>query len=216
LILLVKIYIVVQNNFNMEVKYKQNIPGYIYGKPEVPKAPLTKKDFELLLDSVLWTKEDEENRELLGEIIKENMKEILDKIVSYFGSKEYLIYYFKDRQAQTTITEYVNNTVDRLAQWLLDICYKPLDENFINYNYLIGIRHTYEGKGKADNVSTVEHIPARYMVTCLFPITVVLKDFIARKVEDPVLTDRLYNTWFKLQVITTALFLIPYTKEGRW
>ncbi|MFZ8848956.1 MAG: protoglobin domain-containing protein [Thermoproteota archaeon] len=200
----------------MEVKYKPSIPGYIYGKPEVPKAPLDKKDFELLLDSLLWTKEDEENRKLLGEIISENMKDLLSDIVSYFGSRDYLLYYFKDKQGQTTITEYVNNTVDRLAQWLLDICYKPLDEHFINYNYLIGLRHTYEEKGKADKIETIPHIPARYMITCLFPITAVLKNYIAKKVEDPVLTDKLYHTWFKLQVLTTAFFLIPYTKEGRW
>jgi hypothetical protein len=143
------------------------------------------------------------------------MKELLNDIVSYFGSRDYLLYYFKDKQGQTTITEYVNNTVDRLAQWLLDICYKPLDEHFINYNYLIGLRHTYEEKGKADKIETIPHIPARYMITCLFPITAVLKNYIAKKVEDPVLTDKLYHTWFKLQVLTTAFFLIPYTKEGR-
>ncbi|MDT7892073.1 MAG: protoglobin domain-containing protein [Thermoproteota archaeon] len=196
--------------------YKEKIEGYIYGKPEVPKAPMTKEEFSLLLDSALWSKEDEENRKIIGEIIKENMKDILNAIVNYFGSRDYLLYYFKDKKGETTITEYVNNTVDRLAQWLLDICFRPLDENFINYHYLIGLRHTYEQKGKADNVQTVPHIPMRYMVTCIYPITVVLKGFIAKKIEDPELVERLYNTWFKLQVITTALFLIPYTKQGWW
>ena len=200
----------------MAVLYKSNIKGYIYGKPEVPKAKITMQEFQLLLDSALWTKEDEENRKILGEIIKENMNDILNAIVNYFGSKEYLLYYFKDETGTTTISEYVNNTVDRLAQWLLDICFRPLDESFINYNYLIGLRHTEIGKGKADNVKTIPHIPLRYMVTCIFPVTAVLKSFIAKKIDDPVLVDKLYHTWFKLQVITTALFLIPYTKEGWW
>jgi len=200
----------------MAVQYKSEIKGYIYGKPEVPKAKITIQEFQLMLDSVLWTKEDEENRKILGEIIKENMNDILNAIVNYFGSKEYLLYYFKDKTGTTTVSEYVNNTVDRLAQWLLDLCFRPLDENFINYNYLIGLRHTEIEKGKADNVGTIPHIPLRYMVTCVFPITAVLKSFIEKKVDDPVIVDKLYHTWFKLQVITTALFLIPYTKEGWW
>jgi len=196
--------------------YKPQIKGYIYGSQEVPKLKITKQELEQLLDSALWTNEDEENRKILGEIIKENMNEILNKIVSYFGSREYLIYYFKDKQGVTTITEYVNNTVDRLAQWLLDICFRPIDENFVNYQYLIGIRHTYDGKGKADNIESIQHIPMRYMITCIFSVTSVLKEYIEKKLEDPKLVDRLYNTWFKLQVITTALFCAHYAKEGWW
>jgi len=38
--------------------YKEKIVGYIYGTPQVPKAPMTKEEFSRLLDSALWTKED--------------------------------------------------------------------------------------------------------------------------------------------------------------
>ncbi len=196
--------------------YKPQIKGYVYGKAEVPKAPISKEELKLLLDSALWTQEDEENRKIIGEVIKENMSDMLNQIVSYFGSRDYLIYYFKDERGETTETEYVNNTVDRLAQWLLDICFRPIDENFVNYQYLIGIRHTFDGKGKADNVKTIPHIPMRYMITCIFPVTAVIRSFLERKFDDPKIVEKLYDTWFKLQVITTAFFCAHYTKEGWW
>jgi len=197
-----------------EVLYKAIVPGYTFG--QVSRAPISEKDLQLMLDSVLWTKEDEDNRKVLGDIFKKHMKEILDAIVNYVGSREYLLYYFKDKSGTTTITEYVSNSVGRIAQWILDCCYRPLDQKFIDYQYEIGLRHTPLKKGKADNVQTVDLVHARYMVTFIFPFTAALKPFIQKEVEDFVLADKLYHTWFKLVTVCASIYIYPFVKEGWW
>jgi len=63
-------------------------------------------------------------------------------------------------------------------------------------------------------VNSVEHIPLRYMVAFIYPITSTIKQFLARGGASQEEVEKMYNAWFKAVVLSVALWSMPYAKEG--
>jgi len=193
---------------------KENIEGYTFDSPQVPKAPISDEEFELLKKTVMMSEEDEQYLKKAGEVLKEQVNEILDLWYSWVGSNPHLVYYFSDKNSKQPIQEYLQAVRKRFGQWILDICFRKYDRNWLNYQYEIGLRHHRSKKNKTDNVNSVEHIPLRYMIAFIYPISATIKPFLAKKVNEPEEVEKMFNAWFKAVVLSVALWSIPYAKEG--
>ena len=66
-----------------------SIPGYTYG--QVPASPVSMQDLELLKKTLLWTEEDDRYLALAGEVLKDQVEEILDLWYGYVGSHPHLV-----------------------------------------------------------------------------------------------------------------------------
>jgi hypothetical protein len=55
-----------------------NISGYIYGTKKVAQSPLTTEDLENLKKAVLFSDEDETYLRLAGEVLADQVEEVLD------------------------------------------------------------------------------------------------------------------------------------------
>lgn len=190
------------------------IPGYDYGR--APQAPFTLDDLELLKKTVMWTEEDERLRRRLGEVLKDKVERILDLWYGWVGSNPHLVYYFSDPEGKAPIKEYLEAVRRRFGQWILDLCFRPLDQEWLNYQHEIGLRHHRAKKGATDGVRTVPHIPLRYMIAFIYPITATIRPFIEEAVRDRAEVDRLMQTWFKLVVLSVVLWSYPYANKGDW
>ncbi len=190
------------------------IQGYTYGSPEVPKAPITDEEFALLKKTVMMTEEDEKYLRMAGETLKGQVEDILDLWYGWVGSNSHLVYYFGDRHSGQPIPEYLTAVRKRFGQWILDTCFRKFDREWLNYQYEIGLRHHRTKKNKTDKVNSVEHIPLRYMVAFIYPITATIKNFLARGGASAEEVEKMYNAWFKAVVLSVALWSMPYAKEG--
>jgi hypothetical protein len=192
-----------------------SIPGYTYGQPEVACSPLTLEELRQLEQAVLWTAEDERYLRLAGEVLADQVEAILDLWYGFVASHPHLVRYFTDAQGQP-IGDYLAAVRRRFGQWILDTCQRPHDQNWLNYQYEIGLRHHRSKKNQTDQVtaSATAVVPLRYLVAFIAPITITIRDFLARKGHSAAEVDKMYHGRFKAVTLQVALWCQPYVKDG--
>ena len=188
------------------------IPGYDYGKVDV-KSPVSLDDFELIKKAVIFTEEDEKYLKMAGEVLKDQVDEILDLWYGFVGSHPHLVYFFTDGQGNANV-DYLGAVRKRFGQWILDTCFRKYDQDWLNYAYEIGLRHHRTKKNKTDNVNSVPHVNFRYLVAFIYPITATIKPFLAKKGHSSEEIEKMFNAWFKSVVIQVILWSYPYVKDG--
>jgi hypothetical protein len=189
------------------------IPGYTYGTDQVAHAPLTMQDLDLLKQAVLFGPEDEQYLRMAGEVLADQIDDVLDLWYGFVGSHPHLVYYFTDGHGNPN-ADYLAAVRRRFGQWILDTCTRPYDEQWLNYAYEIGLRHHRSKKNLVDGVQAVPHIHYRYMVAFIYPITATIKSFLTKKGHSPEDVDRMHQAWFKSVVMQVALWSVPYIREG--
>ncbi len=191
----------------------REIPGYTYGAPDVARTPLSLKEFEQLKQTVLFTDEDVRYLRMAGEVLKEQIDDVLDLWYGFVGSHPHLIYYFQGPEGQP-LQEYLARVRSRFGQWILDTCQRPYDQDWLNYQMEIGLRHHRTKKNQTDNVLAPPHIPLRYMIAFIVPITLTIRDFLARKGHAPEDVEKMHQAWFKSITLQVVLWSYPYAREG--
>lgn len=186
--------------------------GYTYGTETVAKSPLSLEDLELLKQTVLFAEEEKYLR-LAGEVLQDQIEDVLDVWYGFVGSHPHLAYYFS-RDGKQLNEEYLAGVRKRFHQWILDTCNRPYNEDWLNYQQEIGLRHTYTKKNQTDHVQSVPHIGLRYMITFIYPITATVKPFLAKKGHSAEDVEKMHQAWFKSVVLQVTLWCYPYAKEG--
>ena len=196
------------------VEGRGDIPGYGFGAQATAGSPLSLEDLGLLEQTVLFTEEDEEYLRLAGDVLEDQADEVLDVWYDFVGSHPHLVYYFADRDGQPD-AEYLGRVRERFKQWILDTCRRSYDQEWLDYQQEIALRHTRAKKNQTDGAySTPEHIPLRYVIAFIYPITATIKSFLANKGHDPEEVEKMYQAWFKSVVLQVTLWSYPYAKEG--
>lgn len=191
------------------------IPGYTYGTTEVAASPVSLKDFELLKQAVLFTEEDERYLRQAGEVLADQVEEILDLWYNFVGSHSHLVYYFTGPDGAPN-GDYLAAVRRRFGQWILDTCNRPYDQDWLNYQHEIGLRHHRSKKNQTDGVQSVPTISHRYMTAFIYPITATIKPFLAKKGHSAEEVDKMHQAWTKSVVLQVALWSHPYVKIGDW
>jgi len=191
----------------------KKIAGYTYGTSSVPRSPLSAEDLENLKKSVLFTEEDEKYLRMAGEVLSDQVEDILDLWYGFVASQPHLVYYFTGSDKQPN-SDYLANVRHRFGRWILDTCNRPYDQDWLNYQHEIGLRHHRTKKNQTDGVQSVPHISYRYLVVFIYPITATIKPFLAKKGHSPDEVEKMHQAWFKSVVLQVALWSYPYVKDG--
>lgn len=190
----------------------KTIPGYDYGK--VAASPVTLQELELLKKTVLFTAEDEKYLRLAGEVLQDQTSQVLDLWYGFVGNNEHLLYYFsKDGQPNQ---KYLAAVRERFGQWILDLCNRPYDQEWLNYQHEIALRHHSTKKNQTDQVDAAPIIHYRYIVAFIYPITATIKSFLANKGHDAETVEKMYQAWFKAVTLTAILWTYPYVHQGEF
>ncbi|MGB9772155.1 MAG: protoglobin domain-containing protein [Candidatus Kapaibacteriota bacterium] len=193
---------------------EQVIKGYDYGSVNLEPSPITIEDLKLLQQSLLWSDEDSQYLRKAGEVLQNQIDEILDLWYGYVGSHQHLVYYFTD--GANPIPDYLASVRSRFGQWIKDLCFRNYDKDWLNYQYEIAKRHHKTKKNKTDGVSGVPFVHFRYMVAFIYPITFTIKQFLAKSTASNEEIEKMYNAWFKAVVLTVTLWCYPYVKDGEF
>ena len=190
----------------------QSIPGYTYGGPEVAPSPVSADDVELLKTTLLWSDEDDRYLRMAGEVLADQVDDVLELWYGYVGSHPHLVGYFADGRGEP-IGEYLERVRARFAQWVRDVCARPHDGAWRDYQHEIGLRHTRAKKNQTDGVDSVPEIALRYVVAFIFPITATMRSFLANKGHAPEDVDGMHTAWFKAVVLHVCLWCQPYAGD---
>lgn len=188
------------------------IPGYTY-TATAAHSPLTLDDLERLKQSVLFSEEDQRYLKMAGEVLADQVEDVLDVWYGFVASHPHLVYYFTDGKG-SAIGDYLGAVRKRFGQWILDTCNRPYDQLWLNYQQEIGLRHHRTKKNQTDQVESVPHIPLRYLIAFIYPITATIKPFFTKKGHNHEDVEKMHQAWFKSLVMQVALWCAPYIKEG--
>jgi Protoglobin len=189
------------------------IPGYAYGSDALAPSPVTERDVDLLKLTLLWSADDDRYLRLAGEVLDDQVDDVLELWYGYVGAHEHLVHYFADRDG-TPIGPYLDRVRARFAQWVRDVCSRPHDQAWRDYQHEIALRHTQAMKNQTDGVDSVPEIPLRYLVAFIFPITATMRSFLAAKGHDPADVDGMQTAWFKAVVLHACLWAQPYAADS--
>ena len=190
----------------------EHIKGYVYG--QAAPSPVSIADLALLKKTVLFTDEDEKYLHLAGEVLKDQVDEVLDLWYGFVGSHSHLLAYFSKNEQPDM--GYLAAVRARFGQWIMDICNRPYDQTWLNYQHEIALRHHSQKKNKTDNADTAPIIHYRYMVAFIYPITATIKGFLSKKGHDASTVEAMHSAWFKAITLTVILWTYPYINPNEF
>jgi hypothetical protein len=190
----------------------RSIPGYTFGAPEIARSPVTGEDVELLKATLLWSDDDDRYLRMAGEVLADQVDDVLELWYGYVGSHPHLVHSFTDRDGQP-IGPYLERVRARFAQWVRDVCSRPHDDAWRDYQHEIALRHTRATKNQTDGVDSVPEIALRYLIAFVFPITATMRSFLASKGHTADDVDGMHTAWFKAVVLHVCLWSQPYAAD---
>lgn len=191
------------------------IPGYTFGTDQPTPSPVSDEDFERLKASVLFGSDDERALRQAGDVLEDQVEDVLDVWYDFVASHSHLVAYFSTPEGEP-LDDYLARVRRRFGQWILDTCRRPYDRTWLDYQEEIALRHTRSKKNETDDAPSVPHIPLRYMVAFVYPITATMRDFLAKKGHGQEEVEAMHQAWFKAVTLQVALWSEPYAREGDW
>jgi hypothetical protein len=189
-----------------------DIPGYAYGSPGLPRSPVSEEDLRRLEQTVLLTEEDERYLRMAGEVLEDQVEDVLDLWYGFVGSHPHLVHYFAGPDGRPDET-YLARVRARFGQWIRDTCARPRDRDWLAYAHEVALRHHRTKKNRTDGVDSVPHIPLRYLIAFIYPITATVREFLGKKGHAPEDVERMHQAWFKSVVLQVALWAVPYAGD---
>ena len=113
------------------------------------------------------------------------------------------------------IPEYLEKSNLRFQQWILDTCLRPYDQDWLNYQNEIALRHTVSKKNKTDGVRSTPFVPFRDIVAFVAVMNETIKPYLAAKGNSTDEIEKMHRAWCKSIQIQLALWAAPYTDSSR-
>jgi hypothetical protein len=192
----------------------ETIPGYSYGSPEVARSTVSVQDLERLKTSAGFGEEDERSLRMAGTVLADQVTQIVNHwrggIIAGIPNLA--------RHSRTpegdAIPEYLANSNRRFEQWILDTCLRPYDQDWINYQQEIALRHTSAKKNKVDGVRSTAYVPLRDVLAFVAVMNETIRPYLAAKGHSAEEVDKMHRAWCKSMQIQMALWIGPYVSPG--
>lgn len=190
-----------------------DIPGYTYGTDAVSRSPVSLGELELLQTTLLLGEDDRAALRRSAEVLAPQVEAILDVWYGFVGANPHLLAAFTGPDGQPN-QEYLAAVRRRFGRWILDTARAEFDQAWLDYQHEIGLRHTRTGKNRTDGVQAADHIPLRYVLALLVPITTTLKPFLADGGAAPEEVEAMHQAWVKAVLLQVILWSNPYVRDG--
>lgn len=190
------------------------IPGYAYGTSAVPRSPVTLADFEMMKKSVLFGDDDVKYLRLSHDIVKDQVEAILDVWYGFVGATPHLLASFTRQTDGTPLSDYLGAVRERFGRWILDTARAEYDQQWLDYQHEIGLRHHRTKKNRTDGPPSTAIVPFRDLFLLIFPVTFTLKPFLAKQGHSADDVERMHAAWVKSCLLQVTLWSHPYVKEG--
>jgi hypothetical protein len=186
------------------------IPGYSYGSNEVGRSPVGPADLEQLKLSAGFTVEDQGYLRMAGEVLADQTAQIVHRWRNeIIASIPHLARHSRTPGGQP-IPEYLAASNLRFEQWILDTCLRPYDQDWINYQQEIAVRHTALKKNQVDGVRSTPYVPLRDAIAFTAVMNETIKPFLAAKGNPADEVEKMHRAWCKSIQLQLALWARAY------
>lgn len=190
------------------------IAGYDFASPSLGPSPVGLADLALLERAVSLTDEDDRWLHRAGAILADRTGEIVSAWREVIAANPHLACYYGSREGVVD-PEYKARVTERFKQWIRDVCFRPRDQAWLDYQQEIGLRHTFPRKNLADGAAALPHIPLRYLIAFTAVINDRIWPFLAKSAP-PADAEAMYRAWCKATILAVTLWSRPYVAESVW
>lgn len=191
-----------------------DLPGYNPGSPEVAKSPITMDELKKLKASTFFGDEDIVYLRLSYDVLKDQSEELVKMWRGIIALHEHLAHYSWDINTGKPDKEYGEKVGKRFAQWVLDTARAEYNEDWLNYQYEIGLRHHRAKKNKTDHANSAPHIAGRDLIAFSAAIVAPMRPYLEKGGHSPDVVNRMYDAWWKSMILQVTLWSQPYMNEG--
>lgn len=191
------------------------IPGYSYGSTDVPSSPVSMDELRKLEAAVGWTREDAAWLLAAADILVPRAEAMVDCWRAAIASQPALLQSFLDAQGKPD-EHYKAAVKRRFVRWVSDVCLQPHDQEWLNYQEEIGLRHTPAKKNRTDGGHTSTVVPQRYLIGFTAVVVTSARDFLAATMKPQSEIDRMQDAWTRAVLLNIALWCRAYSVPGAW
>lgn len=193
----------------------EDIPGYTYGAAEIAVSPVSMQQLENLKVSVGFTEEDEQYLKLAGEVLADQTRQIVHHWRSVIIAGIPNLARHSRTPEGDALPDYLAKSNLRFEQWILDTCQRPYDQDWINYQQEIALRHTSVKKNKVDGVRSTSYVPLRDIIAFIAVMNETIKPYLAARGHSVAEVDKMHRAWCKSLQLQVALWSRPYTNPAQ-
>jgi hypothetical protein len=191
------------------------IPGYSYGAPHVSASPLSMEELRSLEAAVGWTPEDAAWLKAAAEILVPQAEAMVDSWRAEIAKQPQLLASFLDPLGKPD-DAYKAAIKRRFVQWVSDVCLRPHDQDWLNYQEEIGLRHTPAKKNKTDGGHTPPVVPERYLIGFSSVVITSVRGFLAVGIRSESDLVHMQDAWTRAVLLSITLWTRAYAVNGLW
>jgi hypothetical protein len=192
-----------------------DIPGYTYGTLAVAASSATLDDLQRLKVSAGFNEEDEHYLRMAGAVLEDQVERIVNHWrANIIADIPHLAAHSRNLDGSAN-PDYLARSNLRFQQWILDTCLRPYDQDWLNYQQEIALRHTSVKKNRTDNVVSTDHVAYSDIVAFVAVLNETIRPYLAAKGHEDAEVGGMHRAWCKSMHIQMALWGKPYMEvEG--
>lgn len=191
------------------------IPGYDYDAHVDARSPVTLEELRQIEQTIGWTEDDARTLRRHGEIFTRHAEEMVDAWRAIIASQPHLAKWFFKPDGKPDET-YKVRVKARFVQWVLDTCFRPHDQSWLDYQEEIGLRHTPAKKNQTDAADAPPLVPLRYVIAFGTSLALATRKFFVDAGLQGERLQQLQDAWAKAVHLHITLWTRPYAREGLW
>jgi hypothetical protein len=195
--------------------HPEQIPGYDYGSDRAARSPRTLEDLDRLKAVAGLTEDDQQALREAAGILAGQADEMVTAYRARLGQLPWMAPYSNHPDGSPN-PEYGAASKPRLDRWIIDACTRPLDQDWLNHQYEIGLRHTSAKKAKTDNADSLAHIPMRYLLAFTAVVIATAREYLGAAGAPPDQVDRMHAAFTKSVMLHVTVWTRAYVDGARW
>jgi hypothetical protein len=196
-------------------EFVKGVSGYSYGAADVSISPVSLQELEALKVTVGFTAEDVDALHRAGEVLKNQTTQIVQHWRSAIIANIPNLARHSRSITGDPLPAYLSASNLRFEQWILDTCLRPYDQDWLNYQQEIALRHTSLKKNQVDGVDSTPFVPYRDIAAFVATMNDTIKPYMAAggdSVED---VEVMHRAWCKSIQLQIALWSRTYIDLAR-
>jgi hypothetical protein len=191
-----------------------SIPGYDYATPRTAVSPVSESDLSQLEQTVGWSAADAAALARHADLFREKAESMVDSWRAVIGSQSHLSRWFAKPDGAAD-DGYKASIKRRFVQWVIDVAVRPHDQDWLNYQHEIGLRHTPAKKNRTDGAQTPPVVPFRYLLGFV-PVVLPIRGFFTDAIQDEAELIGLEAAWTKAVLLHITLWSRAYMADDLW
>jgi|ERR1700722_4060315 hypothetical protein len=194
------------------------ISGYEYGDRQTPTSSITLEELAALKVSAGFTDEDARFLHMAGDVLEDQTEAIVKHWRSGIIASIPNLARHSRSPANEPLPDYLAKSNLRFRQWILDTCFRPYDQDWLNYQQEIALRHTTVKKNVTDRVQSTDHVPYRDIVAFVAVLNETIRPYLAGQGHSEEIVSRMHQAWQRSVQIQIAIWAKIYTelKPSQW